>query len=68
MRLNTNSEQIKHFIFKSGENHVQLLNDFSGHEIDLFFNYMGDGSLFKLATGLIKIKRGKNFYSIILVF
>jgi len=62
MRLNTNSNKIKHFIFKSGENHVQLLNDFSGHEIDLFFNYMGDGSLFKLAMIVDALKRQSNVH------
>ena len=57
MKLNTESKTIKHFIFKSGENHVQLLNDFAGHEIDLFFRYAGDQSLFKLAMIVDALKR-----------
>lgn len=57
MRLNTTSNQIKHFLFKSGENHVQLLSDFSGHEIDLFYQYSGDQSLFKLAMIVDALKR-----------
>lgn len=57
MKLNTESEIIKHFIFKSGENHVQLLNNFAGHEIDLFFRYAGDQSLFKLAMIVDALKR-----------
>lgn len=57
MRLNTTSDQIKHFLFKSGENHVQLLNDYSGHEIDLFYQYGGDQSLFKLAMIVDALKR-----------
>lgn len=57
MRLNTESDKIKHFLFKSGENHVQLLSDYSGHEIDLFFKYGGDASLFKLAMIVDALKR-----------
>lgn len=60
MRLNTTSDQIKHFLFKSGENHVQLLNDCSGHEIDLFYQYGGDQSLFKLAMIVDALKRQGN--------
>lgn len=57
MKLNTESQIIKHFIFKSGENHVQLLSNFAGHEIDLFFRYAGDQSLFKLAMIVDALKR-----------
>ena len=57
MKLNTTSETIKHFIFKSGENHIQLLNDYSGHQLDLFFQYSGDQSLFKLAMIVDALKR-----------
>lgn len=57
MRLSTESSNIKHFLFKSCENHVQLLNDFSGQEIDLFFKYGGDASLFKLAMIVDALKR-----------
>lgn len=60
MRLNTESDKIKHFLFKSGENHVQLLNDYSGHEIDLFFKYGGDGSLFKLAM-IVDALKGQGY-------
>ena len=57
MRLHTTSDKIKHFLFKSGENHVQLLSDYSGHEIDLFYQYSGDQSLFKLAMIVDALKR-----------
>jgi len=49
MRIHTDSETwIKHFLFKSGENHVQLLNDLSGHEVELFYRYGGDSSFMKM--------------------
>lgn len=58
MRLDTTkSTTIKHLLFKSGENHVQLLNDYSGYEIDLFFRYAGDQSLFKLAMIVDALRR-----------
>lgn len=57
MRLNTESETIKHFFFKSGENHVQLLNNHFDKPIDLFHRYSGDQSLFKLAMIVDALKR-----------
>lgn len=60
MRLKTNSESIKHFFFKSGENHIQVLKDLLGHEIDLFFLYEGDSSLFKLAMIVDALRRQKH--------
>ena len=57
MRLNTTSSQIKHFFFKSGENHVQLEKSFLGQNIELFHSYGGDQTLFKLAMIVDALRR-----------
>jgi len=62
MRLKTNSENIKHFFFKSGENHIQVLQDLSGHEVDLFFFYDGDSSLFKLAMIVDALRKQRSVH------
>lgn len=47
---------VKHFMFKSGENQVQLQWGF-GEDIEIFFPYRGDGSLFALAMLVDALRR-----------